>query len=591
MMAKDGNRRYTGVGVSPGIALAPAVVYRPNTIDPPIYEISKEASEAEWERLVHAKDVTRRQLRDIRDSLGLETPGGEAGIIDAHMMVLDDELIVEDMRHEIFDELHNCEWAVRDVANKYIAKFNEFDDIYFIERAGDIADVSRRLLRALMGISGDLEFDWQDERIVVAENLTPSEVLALPRNAVCGLVLDRGSMTSHAALLVRAVEIPAVFGLGNFSSSITPGTMVGIDGAKGIVVVNPSQEDAVLIRGEAAEREELLAKFKAESLGPAITPDGFRVHCHANIENQQELSFVDANGAEGVGLFRTEYLWMAEGRPVDEEEQMRAYATVARAMGDRPFVVRVFDLGGDKFVGGHGLHGNEANPFLGLRSIRFLLQNEDLFKVQIRAILRAGAEVHKRISILIPMISDLHEVVRSRRIIEECVLELQEKGLKDCIFPKIGIMIEVPSAALAASLLAHHVDFFSIGTNDLTQYTFAADRINDSVAYLYQPMHPSVLKLISMTAEAATRANIGLCVCGEMAGNPLQVLILLGLRVPNLSMASSSLPMIKALIRKVPVSEAAKVTAAALNSATMAQVRHLARNLLEHYAPEILRQC
>lgn len=590
-MISEVNRKYSGVGVSPGIALAPAVVYRPNTIDPPIYQISKDASEAEWERLIKAKDITRRQLRDIRDSLGLETPGGEAGIIDAHMMVLDDELIVEDMRDEIFEKLHNCEWAVRDVANKYIAKFNEFDDIYFVERAGDIADVSRRLLRALMGISGDLEFDWQDPRIVVAENLTPSEVLALPRNAVCGLVLDRGSMTSHAALLVRAVEIPAVFGLGNFSSSITPGTMVGLDGAKGIVVVNPSEEDASIIRGEAAEREELLAQFKAECTEAAITPDGFRVYCHANIENQQELSYVDANGAEGVGLFRTEYLWMAEGRPVDEEEQTRIYAAVARAMGNRPFVVRVFDLGGDKFVGGHGLHGNEANPFLGLRSIRFLLQNEDLFKIQIRAILRAGAEVRKQIFILIPMISDLHEVVRSRRIIEECVLELQEKGLKDCIFPKIGIMIEVPSAAISASLLAHHVDFFSIGTNDLTQYTFAADRINDSVAYLYQPLHPSVLKLISMTVEAATRANIELCVCGEMAGNPLHVLILLGFRVPNLSMASSSIPMIKALIRKVPVSEAAKVTAAALNSATMAQVRHLARNLLERYAPEILRQC
>jgi phosphotransferase system enzyme I (PtsI) len=590
-MGGKNNRKYFGVGVSPGIALAQAVVYRPNTIDPPIYQIEKHDSEAEWERLIHAKDVTRRQLRDIRDSLGLETPGGEAGIIDAHMMVLDDELIVEDMRCEIFEKLHNCEWAVRDVANKYIAKFNEFDDIYFVERAGDIADVSRRLLRALMGISGDLDFDWQEPRIVVAENLTPSEVLALPRNAVCGLVLDRGSMTSHAALLVRAVEIPAVFGLGNFSSSITPGAMLGIDGAKGVVVVNPSDEDAVAIRGNALERDALLSQFKADSCEVATTPDGFTVRCLANIENQRELPYVDANGAEGVGLFRTEYLWMAEGRPVDEEEQTRTYAAIAQAMGDRPFVVRVFDLGGDKFVGNQGLNDNETNPFLGLRSIRFLLQNEDLFKVQIRAILRAGAEVQKQIYILIPMISELYEVVRSRRIIEECFLELKEKGLGNCIFPKIGIMIEVPSAAIASPLLASHVDFFSIGTNDLTQYTFAADRINDSVAYLYQPLHPSVLKLISMTVEAATRAGIGLSVCGEMAGNPLHVIILLGLRVPVLSMASSSIPMIKALIRKIPVEEAARVSEMALNSATMAQVRHLVRNLLEQYAPEILRLC
>lgn len=590
-MEEELQRKFPGIGVSPGIALSTAVVYRPSEIDVPTYVVAEEAVEAEWDRLVRAKDVTRRQLRDIIDAFGLEAANGEAGIIDAHLMVLDDEMIEEDLRHEILSRRHNCEWAVQDVSGKYIAKFSAFDDPVFNERAADIADVSKRMLRALLGVCEEHDFAWTEPHIVVAESLTPSETLALPRNFVQGVALDRGSMTSHAALLIRAVGIPAVFGLGNFSRTVVPGTTVGLDGNRGLVVVNPTEDDVAYLRGRAAEREELLVRFRDACREPAVTPDGFAVSCLANIENRADVKYLDANGAEGVGLFRTEYLWLAEGRPVDEATQTRAYADVARAMGDRPLVIRAFDLGGDKFRGGMGLAEREANPFLGMRSIRFLLHNEALFKVQVRAVLRAGAEAGRPIRLLLPMVSDLAEVVRARKVIEECLDDLRDKGVACGAAPRLGIMVEVPSAAILAPILAQHVDFFSIGTNDLTQYTLAADRGNEAVAYLYQPLHPAVLRLVSMAAEAGARAGIDVAVCGEMAGNPLHAVVLLGLRIATFSMAPSSIPLIKALVRRIPLAEAEKVAAAALNSATMAQVRHLSRDLLARYAPEILKQC
>ncbi len=580
-----------GIGVSPGIAIAQAIVYRPSVITPPLRTIDPDEAEAEWERLIDAKNITRRQLRDIRDSFGLEATKGEAGIIDAHLMVLDDELIVQDTHDEIFQNHHNCEWAVRDVANKYIAQFNAFSDINFREKANDIADVSRRILRALMGIADELDFNWSDKRIVVAENLTPSEALALPRDLVAGVILDRGSLTSHAALLIRAIGIPAVFGLGNFSSSVSAGELIALDGNKGLVYPQPTEDILSKLRGEEARRDGLMNLLKNSCRDDARTPDGKKIKCLANIENIKTVDLLDENGAEGIGLFRTEYLWLEDGEPVDEVTQTRVYAEIAAAMGERPFVVRVFDLGGDKFHPDMEMREPEDNPFLGLRSIRFLLQNEDVFKIQLRAVLRAGALTGKVIDLLLPMVSDLPEIIRTRKMIEECVEELRDLGVNNCRMPRIGIMIEVPAAALMAPILAKYVDFFSIGSNDLTQYTLAVDRNNDSVAYLNQPLHPSVLRLIDMTVKAAHAAGIEVCLCGEMARNPIHATILIGLHIDSLSMAPASIPLIKGLIRRVPFSEAERIASMALETATMAQARHLSRDLLSTVAPDILLQC
>lgn len=585
----DGERKFEGIGVSPGIAIARAHLYRSEALTPPLRTISHEEAESEWERFMEAKAVARRQLRDMGDSLGLESSKGESEIIEAHMMVLDDEVFEEDVRREIFGNLHNSEWALRDVSAVYVARLRAFGDEVLCERAGDIADVSRRILKTLMGGKVDRIFKVESPCIVVADTLTPSETLALPRDKVLGVVLGRGGITSHAALLVRAIGIPAVFGAGGITDAVSDGDIIAIDGNKGLAFVNPCEDDESLFRGRAAERESLIAKIGRKASAPAVTPDGFTVNCLANIENDTGLDAVAANGGEGVGLFRTEYLWLAEGRPVDEETQTAIYAKVAKSTAGL-LTIRTFDLGGDKFVGDTHDAPRESNPFLGLRSIRFLLKNEQMCKMQLRAILSASAIARKRIDILLPMVSDLQELVRTRKLLEECVEELMDRGVEP-IHPKLGIMIEVPSAALVAGTLAHHADFFSVGTNDLTQYTLAVDRGNESAAYLYQPLHPSVLKLISMAAQAAHRAGIGISVCGEMAGNPLQAIVLLGLRIDTLSMAPSAIPMVKETIRRIPLSEAEDMAASALDSATAAQVRHLARDLMARFAPEILRQC
>ncbi len=576
---------FRGLGVSPGIAVATAVLYRSRVMSTPTHTIGEGEAESEWERLESAKGVTRRQLADLRERLGACSSSGEAGIIDGHLMVVDDELLVEETRKEIFDLRHNAEWAVRNVANKYIAQFNESDDTLFQERADDIADVARRILRNLMGVKDELPGQWDRPCIVVAENLTPSEALTLPRDVVKAVVLDGGSMTCHAALVIRALGIPAVFGLGGISHTAVSGQQVAVDGGKGLVLLNPSDADLARLLGLAERRREILASLQPLRDEPAVTPDGFRVRLFANIENADDLDALDANGAEGIGLFRTEYLWLASGRPVGEDEQVAAYRAAITAMGDRPVVIRAYDLGGDKFMGGIGLGNNESNPFLGLRSLRYLLKNEDVLRMQFRAILRAAEDGN--VNILLPMVTELTELKRTRRILEDCVRDLAAAGTPRPM-PRLGLMIEVPSAALIAPFMMKHADFVSIGSNDLTQYTMAADRTNASVSHLYQPAHPAVLRLIKMSADAAHAASVPLCLCGEMSSNPVLAVLLLGMRFESLSMSASAIPVIKALVRGVPVADAEQLAQAALAAGSSGTVLELARGFLARYFPDLL---
>lgn len=575
-----------GIGVSPGIAVATAVLYRSRVFNAPTVEIPRKQVKAELERLLAANEATRRQLAELRERLGEMSSSGEAGIIDGHLSFLDDPMIAGDIRHEICHLRHNAEWAVRNVANKYIASFSEADDALFRERADDISDVARRLLRNLMGVKEELPGAWDRPCVVVAENLSPSETLALPRNVVKAVVLDRGSLTSHAALLMRAVGIPAVVGLGTVSQSVVSGQQIAVDGGKGVVVLNPGRRELSRLLGMAKMREGILESLRSARDEAAVTPDGWRVRVMANIESAGDLSLLDENGAEGIGLFRTEYLWLASGRPVAEEEQTAAYRAALDAMKGRPVVVRAFDLGGDKFTGGAGLCESESNPFLGLRSLRYLLRNEDVLRMQFRAIMRAAADGGD-VSILLPMVSDISELSRTREILEECSVELEDNGVK-CGTPRLGIMIEVPSAALTAPFLAKRADFFSVGSNDLTQYTMAADRTNELVAGLYQPAHPAVLRLVKMAADAARGASIPLGLCGEMASVPALAAILLGMGFDSLSMAPSSIPAIKALVRAVPLSAARGLADAAIASGSASTVMELGRDFLARYVPDLL---
>lgn len=574
-----------GVGVSPGIAVAAVALYRSRVINPPMRRITPEECEYERKRIEDAKVITRQQMGELRNRFGGGGTSDETDIIDGHLMVLDDELLVSETNKEINERHHNAEWAVRNVAHKYITQFAESGDAYFRERADDIADVARRLLRNLMGIKEELPGQWDHPCVVVAESLTPSEAMALPRDVVKAVVLDRGSLTSHAALVIRAIGIPAVFGLGTISNSAITGQQIGVDGNKGLVLLNPDQTDLTHLLGLAERRKEILDSLKPLRDLPAISPDGFKVKLLANIENPDDLSSLDENGAEGVGLYRTEYLWLASGKPVDENEQTKAYRKVVDAMQDRPVVIRVYDLGGDKFMSGVGLSNNEKNPFLGLRSIRYLLRNEDIFKRQLMAILRASQ--YGDVRILLPMVTEISELTRARELLNECLSRVESEGIV-CVPPKLGLMIEVPSAALIAPIMVKQVDFVSIGSNDLTQYTMAADRTNELVSDLYQPAHPAVLRLIKMSADAAHTACVPLCICGEMAANPLMAVLLLGMRFNALSMAASSIPVIKALIRSVPVAEASKLTQAALAAGTAETVLDLSRNFLARYVPDLL---
>ena len=573
-----------GIGGSPGVAVAPAMIVRPRVLDVPERRIAPTEAEAEWCRFEVARARTRQQLQHLRTRLDARAKNGEAGILDAHLMVLDDEAMSTRVRREIVENHHNAERAVRDVANLFIKQFLQLDDPYLKERADDISDVGRRMIRNLLGISEELPERWETPCIIVAESLTPSETIALPREKVLGFALDRGSTTSHAALIARALEIPAVFGLGRISTLATPGDTLGIDGSRGVVILNPAPKDLKRLNGLAAARADAQRGLEHLRDQPAVTPDGRRIPLFANIENVEEMGTVDAYGSEGVGLFRTEYLWLASGRAVGEEQQTAIYAAAVRALHGRPLIIRVFDLGGDKFVGNVGLP-QETNPFLGMRSIRYLLRHPEVFKAQLRAILRARAEGDVRV--LLPMISDVVELRRSRELLDDSLHDLTAEGLV-CPPIKLGVMIEIPSAALSADLLAEQADFFSIGTNDLTQYTLAVDRINEHVAHLYQPAHPAVLRLIALAIEAGQRHKRPVCVCGEMASDPLTALLLVGMGVDELSMAPASIPVVKDAIRKTTLEQARALAGQALAARSSTEILKHCHDLLVKVAPELL---
>lgn len=575
-----------GIGGSPGVAFAPAFVLRARLLEVPERRLTATEVAAEQQRLAQALETTRRQLRALRDRLGARTDTGNAGILDAHLMVLDDEQFAGQVRNRIAARQENAEWAVQEVAKKLVQSLAGAGDRYLAERSDDLADVARRLLRNLLGLADSLPEKLEKPCIVVAESLTPSEAAALPRDRVLGLILDRGSYTSHAALIARALEIPAVFGLGDLSDRVRSGDPLVLDGNKGVVIVNPSQHDLDRFHRLAIARQGVQRELESRRDLPAITPDGRRIHLLANIESVDDLGSVVGHGAEGVGLFRTEYLWLTAGHAVGEEEQTRIYRRAVETLAGHPVIIRVFDLGGDKFLGNVGLR-REDNPFLGLRSIRYLLRHPEVFKAQLRAILRARA--HGDVRLLYPMISDVGELRRANEILADCQAEVAAEGggAANGRMP-VGAMIEIPSAALTADLLAEQVDFFSLGTNDLIQYTLAVDRINEHVVHLYQPAHPAVLRLIEQTIAAGHRRNIPVGVCGEMAADPLLAVLLLGMGIDELSMAPAAVPAVKDVIRRTPLEEAAKLAARARTARSAAETLHACRKLLERVAPELL---
>ncbi len=575
-----------GIGVSPGIVAGPVLLLKSDDVPLPEYAISAEGVPREMLRLEAALIETRRQLNEIQRRVGEAMGSESAGIFEAHLHVVDDPSFVDEIYRDVREKKKNIEKILFEVAERYAQTLLQMEDDYLRERATDIRDVTRRILRNLAGGGGDLLAGLESPRVLVSRNIAPSEMAAFDRRKILGVVTELGSPTSHTAIMARAMELPAIVGMPGICGRMADGDRVILDGVRGILVLHPSpsrEEDYGRIARSRAVIQKRLSGLKEEE---AVTRDGHAVVLSANIEMPADVDAVWERGARGIGLFRSEYLFMAEAGDPGEERQYKAYAEVARRIMPESVIIRTLDLGGDK-IAVAGKIQEDANPFLGWRAIRLCLDRPAMFKAQLRAILRASAH-NPKLRIMYPMISNVGEVDRANALLEECKAELSASGMAFNPAIEAGVMIEIPSAALTADLIAPKVKFFSIGTNDLVQYTLAVDRGNDRIAHLYEPTHPAVLQLIRHTVEAGRRHGIWTGVCGETAGNPVLVPLLLGLGVDELSTSPGAVPLVKDIIRHIRLSEAQDLAEAVRGLSTGAEILGRCRALVRRVAPEIL---
>ncbi len=578
-----------GIPVSAGVARGKLVVVgRQHDLEMPRYPVPAEALPAETTRLEQALTQTREQLLAIQHRVRNAMGSGDAEIFDAQLLLLDDPVLLEEVIKFIRSEGINAEHAFAEVSNRYLSALSEIDDPYLRERAVDMRDVTRRVLHNLVGHEDNtLLAQLHEPCIVVAHDLTPSQTALLNRALVLGFATDQGSQTSHTAILARSLRLPAVTGLVDASLRLRTGEYALLDGFNGVLIASPT--DATLFEyGQLAKKqlalEERLSEVRDQ---PAVTLDAARVTLSANLESLDEIPDVRSFGAEGVGLFRTEYLFLNRETPPDEEEQFQAYHRVAAALHPQPVIIRTLDLGGDKVLQRRD-EPAESNPFLGWRAIRICLQELDLFRAQLRAILRAS--VVGNVKLMYPMISGLDELNQANEVVEQCKIELRAEGKPFDAQIEVGAMIEIPAAAMEAETLASRVKFFSIGTNDLVQYTLAVDRLNPKIAHLYDPTHPAVLHLIHRTIQAAHARGIWAGVCGEMAGDPVLAALLLGLGADELSAAPGRVPAVKFLIRRLKISEARNLAAFALQCESSAEILQQARELATAVASDLFEK-
>ena len=500
---------------------------------------------AEKEALQKSLDASRAQLEKIKEKAATEMGEEKAAVFEAHITLLDDPEFTGAMAMEIESNSINAMKAVDNVTNMFVSIFESMEDAYMRERAADIKDVSKRIIANLAGKGADAFAITEANTVVVAHDLTPSDTAQLDRSKVVGFITNIGGRTSHAAIMARTLEIPAVLGLGDITSAVKTGDKIIVDGITGDVIINPS-EDVI------AEYEAKKEKFKAEQeeLKKLIdvkttTKSGKRVEVCGNIGKPEDVLGVIANGGDGVGLFRTEFLYMDRDNAPTEEEQYESYKFVLEKMEGKQVVIRTLDIGGDKTLPYLPLP-EEMNPFLGYRAIRLCLDRKEIFKVQLRALLRAS--VYGNLCVMFPMISGLEEFQNAKAVVEECKAELRAEGKEYSDSIQWGIMVEIPAAAVYADELAKHVDFFSIGTNDLIQYTLAADRMSEKVSYLYNPMHPAVLRLIKMTIDGAHKHGKWVGMCGEMAGDEAAIPTLVEYGLDEFSMSATSILNAKKII-------------------------------------------
>ncbi|MFZ5442263.1 MAG: phosphoenolpyruvate--protein phosphotransferase [Myxococcota bacterium] len=564
---------FQGIGASPGVAIGHAFVLDARRVRTPKVKLNKGEVDAEVLRFKTSIQLSDRQLEDVKTKLGAD--GQEhALILEAHRLMLQDPMFIVEVTRLIREDFINAEWAVRRVCKRLRHQFDNLDDEYFRERKSDIEFVADRIVRNLMGEVVDQELEVPTNAIICAHDISPADAALLVKKGTVGaFVTDLGGHTSHTAIVARAREVPAVVGLGKACDAIRTGDMVAVDGRRGLVLVNPTEEQLALFR-ETMRRQlqtEQLALKTAEL--PAVTTDGVRVRLNGNIEFPEEIPSLLAHGAEGIGLYRTEFLFLNRTTPPSEEEHFESYKQVLEAMGDKPVTIRTLDLGGDKVPGKKP--DKEINPAMGLRAIRYCLAHRELFRVQLRALLRAS--VYGNLRVMFPLVSGVSELREARSELEACRSELSRLGVPVGKRFPVGIMVETPSAAWIADRLAQEADFFSIGTNDLIQYSLAIDRQNRDVAYLYRPLHLSILRSLEAIIRAGKNANIPVAMCGEMAGDATLTIVLLALGLEEFSMTAGQIPTVKNVIREMSKADATAILEQAMKFSSAEEIERFIR--------------
>lgn len=571
-ISSSNHQVFVGVPASPGVAFGPAFILVASPAGVETYPIKPQQVAAEIKRFFDAVELTKRDLAHARDEFAIKVDPQLAQIFDGHLALLNDPELIKKTEEGIRTQLQNAESILARVFDEQAKRIERLSEAKMASIASDVRDVCGRLMTHLIASGDHVPIRPTDSSIVISHDLAPSQTARMAENQVAGFATDVGGPVSHTALLAKALEIPAVVGLGRFADNISTGTPLIVDGFSGRVIANPTPEESRRyreMRREWKARGTVLSRLRTL---PAETRDGYLVNIAANIELPSEIEHVLEHGADSIGLFRTEFLYLNNGSLPTEDEQYEVYRDVVEQMQSKHVIFRTLDLGGDKFISQIPL-GQELNPFLGLRAIRLCLRYPQIFELQLRAILRASA--HGKARIMLPMISGINQVREAKAIIMRVKDYLRKEGIAFDEEIEIGIMIEIPSAALTADILAKEVDFFSIGTNDLIQYTLAVDRVNEQVAHLYDPYHPSVLRLIREVINSAHRNGIWVGLCGEMASNPDLACLLVGLGIDELSMAASAIPAVKQRIRSVKLSALKSFTEDVYQLASSTDVRNL----------------
>jgi phosphotransferase system enzyme I (PtsI) len=563
-------RTYKGVGVSPGIAIGRAVIVEKRVAQVYRIPIREEDVESEVRRFNESLDKTREELLDLKQKVSRSMGDEYAQIFEAHAMIVSDASFADKVTQKIEEEQVNAEWALAEVQEELQARFASFEDDYLRERSADVKDVAERVLVNLQGIAHHELSEIDHDVIIIADDLTPSDTVHFNRRPVVGFVTEVGGRTSHTSIIAKSLFMPAVIGVSKLTKIVDNDELVIVDGYEGTVVVNPTPAMIQEYLSRVSRHEEAELKLLENRDLPATTKDHHRISLQANIELVEELDDAFKVGAEGIGLYRSEFLYIATSPDLPtEDEHFNIYRKLAEATAPNWCIIRTFDLGGKKLAR-QIMGSKEDNPVLGLRALRLCMQHRDMFKTQLRALLRASA--HGKIKIMFPLVSGVQELRQVKTLVREIRMELDAENIPYNRELQIGIMIEVPSAAVIADLLATEADFFAIGTNDLIQYSLAIDRSNEKVSYLYEPLHPAILRLVKGVIDAGKRAGIPVEMCGEMAADPIYAIVLLGLGLEIFSMNPSSIPVIKNVIRSVRYKDCRRIAELALNKKTAQEI-------------------